>query len=584
MKSLFKFLIPTMILVCASFAWAGGDKAGNGGDAVVCRASGGEVQSIELLDFYEARVERGETLSLSASKSLDENMEVLFERLGFHDTFFRDRLKSWYQTFDEESLFLSGVELVDIPDSNHLSFPVGCKVEQVAVQRKPQFPGEKFYKFNKDLWDRMDSANQAGLILHELMFRNLTLYAQKAYDSTFIRYLSSTIAGNYLSGVSYFDYVQILSKQLEIPYTNQNGYLVPIKSVSFDENKALVSYQYELPSGGVISISGEFSIELAPGGKLHFRLSSNDEVVATPIGLKNGGLVYRGVSFFPTDNEPKVRLSRSLENQRVLGIDSKVFYEMEYPLAPESLKTVTCEKVEFDLIDRSLIHCASASLSFSIFGDIPKSYYPVPQKLQKLAYSVSNLKIVSASTDFANISFSHGGFVNSVQCQKPGEIDGLPATDFIKGVSTEEDKKYFFPPNAYILKCEFEGDEIQFSSDGRVISGGRSVLELNLLAENYPGGTYSAIIRTYFYFGKIRDFSCAGPVAVTAPRFEVYPNGQVVRALVDKTTYYQFGGEAPGLKLETVQGKKIRVLKGDIIRFNDQGKIEEIEDNVCRYR
>jgi hypothetical protein len=48
----------------------GGDKGGNGGDAVVCRNNAGEIIKAELLDYYEGRTMRG--LNVSAELSLDE--------------------------------------------------------------------------------------------------------------------------------------------------------------------------------------------------------------------------------------------------------------------------------------------------------------------------------------------------------------------------------------------------------------------------------------------------------------------------------------------------------------------------------
>lgn len=84
----------------------------------------------------------------------------------------------------------------DIQDSLVRVFPRGCKIEQIAIQKEPAFPEDKRFTVSKDLWDLLDEDNKAGLVLHEIIYREALLYGHE--DSVNARYVNSiwTSAGN----------------------------------------------------------------------------------------------------------------------------------------------------------------------------------------------------------------------------------------------------------------------------------------------------------------------------------------------------------------------------------------------------
>lgn len=182
-----KITLPYLLFLFPVTAMALGNRVGNGGDVVVC-SQNKAIQSVELLDFYEARVFRGIDQDPALVKdTYEKTIATVLERLkrvGPQKT-------PWYvtqaQLFIENALFLpSGTHLVDISDSDHLGFPDHCKVEQIVVRKDPRFEEDKLYTIDSDLWNQLDAKNKAGVILHELLYRNND-------DSIGARYINSIL-------------------------------------------------------------------------------------------------------------------------------------------------------------------------------------------------------------------------------------------------------------------------------------------------------------------------------------------------------------------------------------------------------
>lgn len=178
MSEFMKSLVLSLVLVVGSMAPAAmaaesGNDVGNGGDVVICRDAGGRIRSIELLDYFEARTRWGMSVTLGTPGSaFEENVHTLISRLAIRNPDQERMLRMWWDSFMKESMFLPGVQLVDVPDSAHVAIPAGCAIEQVAIQSPPRFERDKRYTINKDLWDAMDNVNRAGLVFHELIYRH----------------------------------------------------------------------------------------------------------------------------------------------------------------------------------------------------------------------------------------------------------------------------------------------------------------------------------------------------------------------------------------------------------------------------
>lgn len=148
-----------------------GDDKGNGGDVVVCYDEQKKIKSVQLLDHYEGYKKFGFVIDLGDGQGPLNKVKFVLDHLSKFDEGRAKRYWQQAQNFESESLFWPGVELVDIPDSQHIAIPKNCKIEQVAIQQEPTLPEQKRFTISKDLWDLMDDTNRAGLILHEIIFQ-----------------------------------------------------------------------------------------------------------------------------------------------------------------------------------------------------------------------------------------------------------------------------------------------------------------------------------------------------------------------------------------------------------------------------
>ena len=221
---------------------AGADGVGNGGDAVTCRRSNGSIQSIELLDFYEARIMRGIQHDLGADNlNVEEKIGIAIERIRKFAPDWAAKYEEYAKDFFSNTTFLTGTALVDIPDSQHLALPVGCAIEQIAIQRNPQFSEDKRYVVNKDLWDALDSTNKAGLVLHEITHRQALEWAHKNSIST--RYFNSYIASNKLNDMRSDQFLKVLTELPFYPNIEIRGIALNLKMgvIQFHSNGMLKS-------------------------------------------------------------------------------------------------------------------------------------------------------------------------------------------------------------------------------------------------------------------------------------------------------------------------------------------------------
>lgn len=261
-----QILLGFLVVAIAPLAHAG-RIVGNGGDVVVCRNADNSIRSIELLDFYEARVERDQIIQLDPNKSVEENVAIYMQRLGSYDLYQKNRFQALYQEFNNDARFMPGVELVDIPDSNHISFPVGCKVEQIAIQKNPQYPGERRYSVNKDLWDKLTTADRAGLIMHEIIYRDTVLLADKLeddVDSIPTRFLNSTIAANGLTALRSSEYFRVLSR-LNFEYASWREFIVEISYAEFFENGYMNGVMAKFDQEQQVNLNNDISVTAEQG-------------------------------------------------------------------------------------------------------------------------------------------------------------------------------------------------------------------------------------------------------------------------------------------------------------------------------
>ena len=188
--------------LCLATATArAGHEKGNGGYVVVCGPA-----SAELLDFYEARTLHGLQRDLgSATAEVDGKIEFVLKRLERLNPTRAARYRTWAADFWKEARGLRGSDLGDIGDSDHIAVPAGCQAHPAVNQRVPLFPEDSRYVVNLDLWDRLDADSRAGLILHELVYRELL----QQETSVRVRYFNSYLTSSRLASMGASDYLTL---------------------------------------------------------------------------------------------------------------------------------------------------------------------------------------------------------------------------------------------------------------------------------------------------------------------------------------------------------------------------------------
>lgn len=218
MKSL---LILLIALLTPATAWALGYEVGNGGDAVVCQTAG--TLQVEILDFYEARVLYGMPLSLAGTDPVRIAEDAL-ENFPPSEVARRLAYKKEIRDFLAQTLFVSDATLFEIADSHEAIVPRGCIIRQLAVQR--QFGFGKRYAVQKDLWDAMPPVQQAGLILHEVIYAEAIALGHQ--DSLATRRMNIAIATGHFKDFSEENYRTVLAEEIGLPFLDRMWLEFPV--------------------------------------------------------------------------------------------------------------------------------------------------------------------------------------------------------------------------------------------------------------------------------------------------------------------------------------------------------------------
>lgn len=191
-----KFFFKMFLIFLFTHPVYGGDKVLNGGNVIVCANSSGSIQSVELLDYYEVRLNGGSLRFNSNLPSFNGKLIDLFEKWQNIAPKRIALYRKWLSEFPEDAGLYTGINIPAIPDTGSIAIPKGCSLEPVAFQRSDDdvFPGTKRYVINKDLWDLMNEEQKAGLVLHELIYREAIKVGNKTSLPT--RFLNGHLASS----------------------------------------------------------------------------------------------------------------------------------------------------------------------------------------------------------------------------------------------------------------------------------------------------------------------------------------------------------------------------------------------------
>ena len=365
-----KLILGIIALAFIQAAEAGPRVIGNGGDAVVCRTPDGAIKSAELLDFYEARILRQMNITLQPQASLQENLDLILLRIGQKDSQLLKVVNVYLEKFMTETRFLSGTELIDIPDSEHIAVPKNCQVEQLAIQSAPKFPNDPYYTINKDIWDHLDSANQAGLVMHEILYRHY-LFAQKFkedIDSIPVRYINSLIAADKLKDLSLKDYLQYVSEPLVIGSIEIDGLWVPAHTIRFQNDQLIAYCGLHLKAQSMAFHNMHLSVAIEKDAKVCIKkdlANKTTKYAFAPRGVSIQGLVgiYRVSPSLESGTDMMFIVDDSSNLLQLGGADleiSKQLYGKEKLL---------CDKIVFSEKQPESISCTAKSWPLNLMPD-----------------------------------------------------------------------------------------------------------------------------------------------------------------------------------------------------------------------
>lgn len=212
-----------LIVLSSLISWTtafAGDTKGNGGDFVVCD-TGEAVRTVELLDYYESRnILHWSMTTTTATTPVARALELL-DHLDAAAPEKANEYRQDVATFMDNATFIADSVLPDIHDSQHVFVGEGCKLMQAAIQRQPRTPSERRYTIAKDLWDRAAVIDQAGLILHEVIYKDLLNLGHA--DSKRTRYFNGLIASGPLTPARYAETVRLVGLD-----TVDEGHAAPV--------------------------------------------------------------------------------------------------------------------------------------------------------------------------------------------------------------------------------------------------------------------------------------------------------------------------------------------------------------------
>lgn len=161
--------LSTFALAITLNAAIAGVGSSGGGKGVVCRDPQGRINQAMVLDLYEAVYEYGLKLRPSA-RSLDQDyaiyVQILRRIVGDPRPVGQEVIR---QMLRFVRFTASGVHLPAIADAGQVpSLPNACRLEQIAIYHDDT----NVLDVDREIWQSLDSLNQAALIAHEEVYKN----------------------------------------------------------------------------------------------------------------------------------------------------------------------------------------------------------------------------------------------------------------------------------------------------------------------------------------------------------------------------------------------------------------------------
>jgi hypothetical protein len=203
-----KMILLTSALVVATFQ-ARAEGVGNGGFVTNCLEDGARMTKV--LDYVEAK-DRGIEIDLGpANLNYQQKIDHVLNRFAKMDSMRATMYRQWATEFKFEMKEVG--ELGPLADTGSVGVPKGCQKPFAVIAQKgvtELFPGDKRYLVIIDEWNKLNDTAKAGLILHELAYRDLLQHGWG--NSPNARYLNSIMSSKNFAGNSKMQYIGILQR------------------------------------------------------------------------------------------------------------------------------------------------------------------------------------------------------------------------------------------------------------------------------------------------------------------------------------------------------------------------------------
>jgi len=190
------FFLFSFLLISNSYAGTDWVERGNAGFAIQCDSG-----RFRILDLFEAEQD-GLALDQEHSSSVEERFNHLISKISQHNPSRANLYSQWYKDFysGNETKFIPNVNIQPIDNNGYTPVPKNCQLFQVIFQRQPSEFNSARYNISKDLWDQLSPYDQAGLLLHEFILRELSTPPSAQPNSEISRkfngWLNSTDSSN----------------------------------------------------------------------------------------------------------------------------------------------------------------------------------------------------------------------------------------------------------------------------------------------------------------------------------------------------------------------------------------------------
>lgn len=241
-------------LLAFSSVTVAGPRVGNGGDVLLCQGVKDQ-PSIQLLDHYEAVKFRSVVVHLG-SKDIPyyNKVQTVLQNLARLNPSRAALYHQWLSDFQLDAFFTTE-NIMPIADVGPATLPKGCKVAQIAVHQDPDLPGDHRYTVYKPYWDRLDNDGKAGLILHEIIYREMIAQRPAHENSKYVRYMNAILSSDQMLTMSLQDYYNKLVSMMVATMDTQMG--LPITIVDEDSQGSLAYPAVKFADANTVSFAAK---------------------------------------------------------------------------------------------------------------------------------------------------------------------------------------------------------------------------------------------------------------------------------------------------------------------------------------